>query len=68
MPKQDSNPGMVHFSHFLEAKQGTDVKDIDFIINEKAVFWDDFEGGIRIAEYRARGADAKAVQLSTFRP
>jgi hypothetical protein len=68
MPKQDSNAGKVYFSHALEAIQGTDVKDIDFIINEKAVVWDDFEGAIRIAEYRARGADAKAIQLSSLRP
>jgi hypothetical protein len=44
------------------------VKDIDFIINEKAVVCDDFEGGIRIAEFRAGGANAKAIQLSGLRP
>jgi hypothetical protein len=59
MSKQDSNPGKVYFTHILEAIQATDVKDIDFIINEKAVVWDDFEGAIRIAECRAGGAEGR---------
>jgi hypothetical protein len=43
MPIQVCSPGNVFCYHLLEATQGIDVKNIDFIINEKAVVWDDVD-------------------------
>jgi hypothetical protein len=70
MPIQVCSPGNV-FCYLLEATQGIDVKNIDFIINEKAVVRDDVDERVGIAEcsakYRAGGANAKVVQLSSLR-